>query len=94
MANSSLNSYITDGSLPGQEFDSSNVPHYALIEVKANSNKSNDFIKHLITHDLPEGLKDGQIVRIVVYTGETDMSGYVKYVNLEEFITNPWLYII
>ena len=75
-------------------FDSNHIPHYTLIEVKANSNQSTTFIKHLITPDLPEGLRDKGVVRVVVYEGKTDMSGYIKYINIEDFILNPWLYII
>ena len=74
-------------------FDSNHIPHYTLIEVKANSNQSTTFIKHLITPDLPEGLRDKGVVR-VVYEGKTDISGYIKYINIEDFILNPWLYII
>lgn len=69
---------------------------YALIEVKSSQKQSSEFTKHLDCGELPECLKDPDIelTKLVIYTGKTDLTSPIKWVNLEDFISNPWQYII
>lgn len=67
---------------------------YALIEVKSNSKTSSSFAKHLVTTELPDGLRNKSVVKLIVYTGKTQEFRNIKYVNIEEFILNPWNFIV
>ena len=76
--------------------DSSNNVHYTLIEVKHSTKQKFEYIGHLVSHQLPERLLDKEVsvVRLVVYNGKTGPYNEVNYVNIEDFIINPWNYII
>ena len=65
--------------------------HNVYIEVKSGCKKEKSYIKHLTDKSLSL-FKSG--IKLVIYTGKTDLTSPIKWVNLEDFISNPWQYII
>lgn len=65
--------------------------HNVYIEVKSGCKKEKSYIKHLTDKSLSL-FKSG--IKLVIYTGKTDTTSPIKWINLEDFISNPWKYII
>ena len=65
--------------------------HNVYIEVKSGCKKEKSYIKHLTDKSLSL-FKSG--IKLVIYTGKTDLTSPIKWINLENFISNPWRYII
>lgn len=73
--------------------DNETFQHYrTYIEVKSGDKKHPEYTKHLRNKALFKTFGQGK--RIVVYNGITDTSEDIKWVNIEDFILNPWNYIV
>ena len=67
--------------------------YYTLIEIKHESTPFEKFAQHLVTKDIPDGIKDKTKNKIVVYFGKTTVVRGIKYVNILEFIIDTWKFI-
>ena len=74
--------------------DSNFETYYTLVEIKHSSNTFNKFAQHLITEDIPLGIKNKAKNRIIVYLGKTTIYNNIKYINILDFLTNTWKYIV
>lgn len=67
--------------------------YYTLIEIKHESTPFEKFAQHLVTKDIPDGIKDKTKNKIVVYFGKTTVVRGIKYVNILEFLIDTWKFI-
>ena len=67
--------------------------YYTLIEIKHGSTPFEKFAQHLVTKDIPDGIKDKTKNKIVVYFGKTTVVRGIKYVNILEFLIDTWKFI-
>lgn len=74
--------------------DSNFENYYTLIEIKHGSTPFEKFAQHLVTKDIPDGIKDKTKNKIVVYFGKTTVVRGIKYVNILEFLIDTWKFII
>lgn len=74
--------------------DSNFENYYTLIEIKHGSTPFEKFAQHLVTKDIPDGIKDKTKNKIVVYFGKTTVVRGIKYVNILEFLIYTWKYIV
>lgn len=67
----------------------------SLIEVKHSNKQKENYKRHLKTLKVFEG-EYKKVNKIIVYTGNTsDEDSYgIRYVNIEEFLLNPWKFIV
>lgn len=73
--------------------DSNFENYYTLIEIKHGSTPFEKFAQHLVTKDIPDGIKDKTKNKIVVYFGKTTVVRGIKYVNILEFLIDTWKFI-
>lgn len=77
----------------GETSTASNI--LTLIEVKHSNKQKEDYKKHLISLDIKDDSYK-KINKLIIYTGNTsdkDLNG-IRYINIEEFLLNPWNFIV
>lgn len=70
------------------------ISHHVLIEIKHSNRIKPEFIRHIISDDMPSKLKQSHRINIVVYLGKTTSYNGVMLINIVDFISNPWRYLI
>lgn len=77
----------------GETSTASNI--LTLIEVKHSNKQKEDYKKHLRSLDIKDDSYK-KINKLIIYTGNTSDKDLneIRYINIEEFLLNPWNFIV